>query len=69
MRPRMIKRIFAHGGRWTRGLGFFLEPLNTSDRFFFTYTMYLPILNLATVKVRYSIISVGDVTGVEVYNQ
>ena len=30
---------------------------------------HIPILNLATVRVRYSIISVGDVTEVDVYSQ
>ena len=37
----------------------FLEPLNTNDRFFFSYTM----------TVRYSVISVGDVTEVDVNSQ
>ena len=47
---------------WTvdLGVGIFLEPLNTNDRFFFSYT------NLSDRTVQYSIISVGDVT--EVYD-
>ena len=47
---------------WTvdRGVGIFLEPLNTNDRFFFSYT----------TTVRYStVIIFGDVTELDVYSQ
>ena len=46
---------------WTRGLGFFQEPLNTNDRFFFSYT--------TTVRYSTVYVSVGDVTEVDVYTQ
>ena len=44
-------------------VGIFLEPLNTNNRLFFSYT------NFKFSDVRYSIISVGDVTEVDVYSQ
>ena len=47
------------------GVGTFLEPLNTNDRFFFSYTNS----KFSNGTVRYSIISVGDVTEVDVYSQ
>ena len=43
----------------------FLEPLNTNDRFFFSYTNS----TVSDRTVRYSIISVGDVAEVDVYSQ
>ena len=42
-------------------VGIFLEPLNTNDRFFFSYT------NFSDRTVWYSIITVDDVTEVDVY--
>ena len=44
-------------------VGIFLEPMNTNDGFFFSYT------TSSDRTVRYSIISVGDVTEVDVYSQ
>ena len=44
-------------------VGIFLEPLNTNDRFFFSYT------SSSNRTVQYSIISVGDVTEVDVYSK
>ena len=43
----------------------FLEPLNTNDRFFFSYTYS----KFRDRTVRYSIIFVGDVTEVDVYSK
>ena len=46
--------------RWTRGLGFFLDQLNTSDLFFFSYTNS----TFSDHTVRYSLICVDDATEV-----
>ena len=41
-------------------VGIFLEPLNTNDRFFFSYH---------DRTVQYCVIFVGDVTEIDVYSQ
>ena len=46
-------------------VGIFLEPLNTNDGFFFSYTSS----TFRDRTVQYSIIYVGDVTDVDVYSQ
>ena len=46
-------------------VGIFLEQLNTNDPFFFSYTNS----TFSDRMVRYSIISVGNVTEVNVYSQ
>ena len=51
--------------RWTRGLGFFLEPLNINDRFFFSYTNS----TFSDDTVPYSIIWTGNIAEVDVYSQ
>ena len=40
-------------------VGIFLKPLNTNDRFFFSYT----------TTVRYSVLFVGDVTEIDIHSQ
>ena len=45
--------------------GIFLEPLNANDRLFFSYINS----TFSDRKVRYCILSVGDVTEVDVYRQ
>ena len=48
--------------RWPRGLGFFLEPLNTNDRFFFSYTTtvrYSTVWYLLVTSLR-SMFTVND---------
>ena len=46
-------------------IGIFMKPLNTNDRFFFSYINS----KISDRTVRYSLISVGDVTEVDVYSR
>ena len=57
--------------RWTRGLGFFLEPLNTNDRFFFSYTTtvrYSSVYYLLMTSLR-SMFTVNDARSINQLGQ